>query len=82
MTRSVGDQSASISKKITSERGGILEKDDGGSMRVMETPPAAALDSGKGQGNRSLDACSRQPGRSQTRVGEAVIRSVMGSMRW
>ena len=53
-------------------------------MRVVdarnEDHTSAAMDTGKGQGNRSLDARSRQSGRSQARVGEAVIRSVIGAM--
>ena len=40
-------------KGTASKLGRIIEKDEG---RAMETTPVAALDTGKGQGNRSLDA--------------------------
>ena len=55
MTRAVEDQLALIPEERTSELGRIIEKDVGCSM---ETTPVASLNTGKGQGNRSLDACS------------------------
>ena len=58
ITRAVEDQSAFIPEERTSELGRIIEKDEGCSMRIMKTTPAASLDPGKGQGNHSSDARS------------------------
>ena len=55
MTHAVEDQLALIPEERTSELGRIIEKNVG---RAIETTPVAALDTGKGQGNRSLDAYS------------------------